>query len=72
MKILILVMMTARGTATWAQPKKPTAPTTTTGWKVIGWNDPGMHLVDGKDCSILPPFNTFHAAPASWSPPESP
>lgn len=34
------------------------------GWKVIGWNDLGMHCMDGKDYSvysILPPFNTFHA-----------
>lgn len=33
-------------------------------WTVIGWNDLGMHCVDGKDYSIysiLPPFNTFHA-----------
>jgi hypothetical protein len=53
MKILSLVMMTAVGATAWAQ-----------GWKVIGWNDLGMHCVDGKDYSIysiLPPFNTFHA-----------
>ena len=33
-------------------------------YKVIGWNDLGMHCMDGKDYSlysILPPFNTFHA-----------
>jgi hypothetical protein len=53
MKILSLVMMTAVGATAWSQ-----------GWKVIGWNDLGMHCVDGKDYSIysiLPPFNTFHA-----------
>jgi hypothetical protein len=35
-----------------------------TGYKLIGWNDLGMHCQDGKDYSIfavLPPFNTIHA-----------
>jgi len=35
-----------------------------TGYKVIGWNDLGMHCMDGKDYSIfgvLPPYNTIHA-----------
>lgn len=39
-------------------------PTTSGKWKVIGWNDLGMHCMDGKDYSIysiLPPYNTFHA-----------
>ena len=33
-------------------------------WQVIGWNDLGMHCMDGTDFSvfsILPPYNTFHA-----------
>jgi len=33
-------------------------------WKVVGWNDLGMHCMDGKDYSvysILPPFNNIHA-----------
>jgi hypothetical protein len=33
-------------------------------WRVVGWNELGMHCMDGKDYSIysiLPPFNTFHA-----------
>lgn len=33
-------------------------------WQVIGWNDLGMHCMDGTDFSvfsILPPFNTIHA-----------
>ena len=33
------------------------------GWKLIGWNDLGMHCMDGKDFSVfttLPPFNTIH------------
>jgi hypothetical protein len=36
----------------------------TTTYKVVGWNDLGMHCMDGKDYSvysILPPYNTFHA-----------
>jgi hypothetical protein len=35
-----------------------------TGWKLIGWNDLGMHCMDGSDfgvSSVLPPFNTIHA-----------
>ncbi len=33
-------------------------------WKVVGWNDLGMHCMDGTDFSIfsiLPPYNTIHA-----------
>jgi hypothetical protein len=33
-------------------------------YKLIGWNDLGMHCFDGKDYSIfavLPPYNTIHA-----------
>jgi hypothetical protein len=36
----------------------------TTGYKLIGWNDLGMHCFDGKDYSVfavLPPYNTIHA-----------
>jgi len=34
-----------------------------TGWKVIGWNDLGMHCMDAdfSTFSILPPFNNLHA-----------
>ena len=35
----------------------------TAGFKLIGWNDLGMHCMDGKDYSIfgvLPPYNTIH------------
>ena len=35
-----------------------------TGWRVLAWNDLGMHCTDGTDYSvfgILPPFNTIHA-----------
>jgi hypothetical protein len=38
-------------------------PPTGTGFKLIGWNDLGMHCFDGKDYSVfgvLPPFNTIH------------
>ncbi len=38
-------------------------PPTNTGYKLIGWNDLGMHCFDGQDYSIfavLPPFNTIH------------
>lgn len=43
--------------------KKP-QPATTGAWRIVGWNDLGMHCMDGKDYSvysILPPFNTIHA-----------
>ncbi len=38
--------------------------TTSSGYKVIGWNDLGMHCMDGQDYSVfavLPPYNTIHA-----------
>ena len=40
-----------------------TPPPPTAGYKLIGWNDLGMHCFDGKDYSVfgvLPPFNTIH------------
>lgn len=36
----------------------------TNGWTIVGWNDLGMHCMDGSDYSlfsVLPPFNTFQA-----------
>jgi hypothetical protein len=36
----------------------------TGGYKLVGWNDLGMHCQDGKDFSVfavLPPYNTIHA-----------
>ena len=33
-------------------------------YKLVGWNDLGMHCFDGKDYSVfgvLPPYNTIHA-----------
>lgn len=41
-----------------------TAQAGTNGWTLIGWNDLGMHCMDGSDYSlfsVLPPFNTFYA-----------
>jgi hypothetical protein len=38
-------------------------PPTGAGYKLIGWNDLGMHCFDGKDYSVfgvLPPYNTIH------------
>jgi hypothetical protein len=35
-----------------------------TGYKILGWNDLGMHCFDGADYSVfgvLPPYNTIHA-----------
>jgi uncharacterized protein (TIGR03437 family) len=34
-----------------------------TGWTLIGWNDLGMHCMDGDYSvyAILPPYNTIHA-----------
>lgn len=35
-----------------------------TRWTLVGWNDLGMHCMDGKDYSlysVLPPFNNIHA-----------
>jgi uncharacterized protein (TIGR03437 family) len=35
----------------------------TAGWTLIGWNDLGMHCMDGDYAvyTILPPYNTIHA-----------
>ena len=41
-----------------------TTPGPTAGWHLIGWNDLGMHCMDGSDFSvfsILPPYNNIHA-----------
>ncbi|HEV2445207.1 MAG TPA: hypothetical protein VGS58_04775, partial [Candidatus Sulfopaludibacter sp.] len=38
-------------------------PPPTGAFKLVGWNDLGMHCFDGKDYSVfgvLPPFNTIH------------
>ncbi len=39
------------------------AQTSGTGWTVLGWNDLGMHCMDGDYAvyAILPPYNTIHA-----------
>lgn len=39
-------------------------PATGGSYKLVGWNDLGMHCFDGKDYSVfgvLPPYNTIHA-----------
>lgn len=49
------VMWLSLGASAWAG---------TNGWTLIGWNDLGMHCMDGSDYSlfsVLPPFNTFQA-----------
>jgi Outer membrane cytochrome MtrC/MtrF-like, domains II/IV/Viral BACON domain len=41
-----------------------TPPPSSANYKLVGWNDLGMHCFDGKDYSIfavLPPYNTIHA-----------
>jgi hypothetical protein len=46
-----------------AAPPPPPPPPTATGYKLVGWNDLGMHCFDGRDYSIfgvLPPYNTIH------------
>lgn len=41
----------------------PLSAQTTTGWKVVGWNNLGMHCMDADFSvfAILPPYNTIHA-----------
>lgn len=52
-------------TSTGAASTTPTAAATLAQkFKVLAWNDLGMHCVDGKDysvMSILPPYNNLHA-----------
>ena len=41
-----------------------TPPPSSANYKLVGWNDLGMHCFDGKDYSVfavLPPYNTIHA-----------
>ena len=61
------ITITANG-STRNVPVTFSVSTATTGggstYKLIGWNDLGMHCDDGQDYSIfavLPPFNTIHA-----------
>ena len=59
MKIQTQLVMLTFSAAVWAQ-----SPTPSERYKVIGWNDLGMHCVDGNDYSIfsiLPPYNNVHA-----------
>jgi hypothetical protein len=59
MRIVILLILTVAvlaGIALLAQ-------SSTTGWKILGVNDLGMHCMDGDFSvfSILPPYNNIHA-----------
>src|SRR6516164_3479916 len=65
-----LLLSAAAGTlvfwapGTQAQDEIGARPTRGGAYKLIGWNDLGMHCFDGKDYSIfavLPPYNTIHA-----------
>jgi len=56
------------GDGTGTDPKLP--PTLGGSYKLLAWNDLGMHCVDGKDYSvfsILPPYNNLHAQLVSTS-----
>lgn len=65
------IALTANGATTTvpvslvvASATPPPPPPTGGGYKLIGWNDLGMHCFDGKDYSVfavLPPYNTIHA-----------
>ena len=74
--VLVFAAVVAGEDGTPRQPQQPSAPTqpaaptqtaaaTTSGtWKIVGWNDLGMHCMDGKDYSvysILPPYNNVNA-----------
>lgn len=51
-------------------PQPATAAAPATGYKLVGWNDLGMHCMDGKDYSVfavLPPYNTIHAQLIDYS-----
>jgi Outer membrane cytochrome MtrC/MtrF-like, domains II/IV len=56
---------TATRTATASRTPTPTATATAAAgsWRVIAWNDLGMHCMDSdySVLSILPPFNVLHA-----------
>lgn len=46
-----------------AAPDPPVIPVATTEYRIIGWNDLGMHCMNEnfEHLCILPPFNTVHA-----------
>ncbi len=51
-------------------PTPTPTPITNGNFKLLAWNDLGMHCVDGKDYSvfsILPPYNNLHAQLVSTS-----
>ena len=49
--------------APWAAPAWGLAPVPESGWRVVAWNDLGMHCLDADFSAfvILPPYNTIHA-----------
>lgn len=65
------IVLTANGASLRAPVTLVVTSSTTSGgggstgkYKLVGWNDLGMHCMDGKDYSVfavLPPFNTIHA-----------
>lgn len=59
----LLVPAFAAGADKRNATKANTASSPSTSYRVIGWNDLGMHCVDGNDYSvfsILPPYNNLH------------
>jgi hypothetical protein len=59
------ITLTGNGiTRTVAVTFTVSAPASGGPFKLVGWNDLGMHCDDGKDYSVaafLPPFNDIHA-----------
>jgi len=58
------------GGSVGSTPDSTSPPVTGDSYKLLAWNDLGMHCVDGKDYSvfsILPPYNNLHAQLVSTS-----
>ena len=58
-----LLLTLAIGAAMAAGPSTLSGQVSTTGWKVIAWNNLGMHCMDADFSvfAILPPYNTIQA-----------
>lgn len=62
----LVLLLVAGATSTALADKRQqsgSGSSTTAGYRLVGWNDLGMHCVDGNDYSvfsILPPYNNVH------------
>jgi hypothetical protein len=61
--LTLLLYLALSATAAWAGTEEKVVPPATAEFRLIGWNDLGMHCMNERfeNLCILPPFNTVHA-----------